>query len=151
MKAEHIESIPKHNFTSIDIYLRLIFGIIFDLFFQLLLLSLIIYNYMLLREKLQSITEALAEMTAEKSKDVTKKWFLRIFFLNYIFEKLLLKRINLLFMKRPSDMDKNYNCNEILRYNLEQLNINVFFFFKKKKRCHSKIRFSFKSGYNISE
>ena len=37
---------------------------------------------MLLKDRLQSITEAVAKMTAEKSKEITEKWLaLEIYFL----------------------------------------------------------------------
>jgi len=77
---------------------------------------------MLLREKLQSITEALAEMTADKSKEITKKW------LNWIIFMFLThsERLNLIFMKRPPGMENNHTALEILRYNLEKLNIKVY-------------------------
>ena len=83
MRANKLE-MPANPLTSYDTVFVFIFGIIFEFYYRFLLISMIVYNYMLLREKLQSITEALAEMTADKSKEVSKKWFPIYIYIKYV-------------------------------------------------------------------
>lgn len=61
---------PFHSLT----YMRFIFDVFFNYFLKFIWISIIIFNFLILKNKFQVLTEAMARIIADTYKEASKKW-----------------------------------------------------------------------------